>query len=181
MNRMKRLGALLLLVLAAPACGGPKEKGPAFVPHPAGNGIWFSDGFGSLQDQAAVERSLSGAGLSWVLLPAVRLERSGLEWVVVKRAPPAKPFSSVPVSLVIEGGDGVAAALAAEDAGTRRSLENALGVAAKAALGDAARYGQVTGIHLDLPFTAATASRYGGILRRLRPRLPFRGTPSNTA
>lgn len=169
---MKTPGAVLLLVLAASACSRSKERPLPFVPHPSGNGIWFSEGFGTPEDQAAAESALSRAGLSWVLLPAARLERRGWQWVVVKRAPPERPLARIPVSLVIEGDEEVAVALAAPDAGVRRSLEDALGAAVKAVLADAASYGPVTGIHLDLAFTAATAAPYGELLRRLRPRLP---------
>lgn len=177
---MRGRGAALLLVLAASACGRPKEPPLPFVPHPTGSGVWFSEGFGSVQDQAAVEAAISGAGLPWVLLPAARVERRGGFWVVVKRAPPPRPFARGPVSLVIDGDEEVRVALAAPDAEARRSLENALGTAVEAVLRDAARYGPVTGIHLDLDFTAATAAPYAELLRRVRSRMPRRSFLSAT-
>jgi hypothetical protein len=164
--------AAVVLLLAAGACARPGGLPPSGVPHPDGNGIWFADGFGSQEDETAEEASLSRGGFSWALLPAARLERHGSRWLVVKRALPPRPLARVPVSLVIEGSDEVPAALALANAGARRSLESALALAVKTALADGPRFGSVTGIHMDLPFTAATAAPYGDLLRRLRRELP---------
>jgi hypothetical protein len=163
--------AVIVLVLAAGACARPKVLAPSVVPHPGGNAIWFADGFGSEEDETSEEASLTHGGFSWALLPAARLERHGGQWLVVKRAFPPRPLTRVPVSLVIEGSDEVPAALMA-DAVARRSLQKALALAVKTALSDGPRFGPVTGIHLDLPFTAATAGPYGDLLRRLRRDLP---------
>jgi hypothetical protein len=170
MRRRFRVAAFVL-ALAAGACARSKGPAPSVVPHPDGNGIWFSDGFGSLEDQVAAEASLDRGGVAWVLLPAARLERHGGRWLVVKRALPPRPLARLPVSLVIEGSDEVPAALAA-DAGARQSLQAALALAVRTALADGPRFGAVTGIHLDLPFTAATARPYGDLLRKLRGDLP---------
>jgi len=172
---MRREGiraAAFVLALAAGACARSKGPAPSVVPHPEGNGIWFADGFGSPEDQAAAEASLARGGVAWVLLPAARLERHGGRWLVVKRALPPRPLAKLPVSLVIEGSDDVPAALAEADARSRHSLQAALSLAVRTALGDAPRFGAVTGIHLDLPFTAATARPYGDLLRKLRGDLP---------
>ena len=168
----KTRAAALVLALAAGACARPKAPGPAIVPHPAGNGIWFAEGFGNRADEAAAEASLSRAGFSWALLPAARLERRGGRWLVVRRTLPPRPLQAVPVSLIIEGSDEIPAALAQPEAAARRSLENALALAVKTAFADGPRFGPVTGIHLDLPFTAATAAPYADLIRRLREDLP---------
>lgn len=168
----KTRGAALVLVVAACACA--REQSPALpvVPHPAGNGIWFADGLRAPEDQAAAEAALSRAGFTWVLLPGARIQRRGGHWLVVKQALPPRPFANVSVSLVIEGSEEVPAALAMPDARARHSIENALAVAVKTTLADGPRFGPVAGIHLDLPFTAATAAPYGDLLRRLRRELP---------
>jgi hypothetical protein len=172
-ERGRKLGAaVLLLVLSGFACARPKAPAPPFVVHPGGNGIWFAEGFAAGEDPAAAEAALSRAGFAWVLLPGARIERAGDRWIVVKRDPPSRPLSHTPVCLVVEGGEEVAAALASPDAGVRRALENAVALAVKTALAERGRFGPVAGIHLDLPFTAATASPYGHLLRSLRPRLP---------
>ena len=171
MRRSARLAAVVL-ALAAGACSRPKGPAPSVVPHPEGNGVWFADGFGSAEDEASAEASLDRGGVAWVLLPAARLERHGGQWQVVKRALPPRPLARLPVSLVIEGSDGVPAALAEANARERHFLEAALALAVRSALADRPRYGAVTGIHLDLPFTAATAGPYGDLLRKLRRDLP---------
>lgn len=171
MTRRTRAAAVVL-ALAAGACARSKEPAASVVPHPDGNGIWFADGFGSPEDEASAEESLTRGGVAWVLLPAARLERHGGRWLVVKRALPPRPLARIPVSLVIEGSDEVPAALAEANPGARHSLQAALALAVKTALADGPRYGAVTGIHLDLPFTAATAAPYGDLLRQLRRDLP---------
>jgi hypothetical protein len=168
----RKLAAVLLLVLSGWACARPKAPAPQFVVHPGGNGLWFAEGFAAREDPAAAEAALSRAGFAWVLLPGARIERAGDRWIVVKRDPPSRPLAHSPVCLVVEGGEEVAAALASPDAGVRRELENAVALAVKTALAQRSRFGPVAGIHLDLPFTAATASPYGDLLRSLRPRLP---------
>jgi hypothetical protein len=162
----------LALVFAACACSRAKPPATSVVPHPGGDGIWFADGFGNSEDEQAAEASLSRAGFSWALLPAARLERQGGRWIVVRRTLPPRPLARVPVSLVIEGSDAVLEALELPDARKRRLLEDALSLAVKTALADGPRWGRVTGIHCDLPFTAATAAPYGAILGRLRRILP---------
>ena len=169
----RRAGAaVLLMVLSASGCARPKAPAPPFVLHPGGNGLWFADGFAPGEDSLAAEASLSRAGFAWVLLPGARIERAGGRWIVARRDPPARPLAHAPVCLVIDGGEEVSAALASPDAGVRRELENAVALAVKTALAQAGRFGPMAGIHLDLPFTAATASPYGDLLRSLRPRLP---------
>jgi hypothetical protein len=164
--------AFLLLVLSGLACARGKAPAPPFVVHPGGNGLWLAEGLVAREDLAEAETALSRAGFAWLLLPGARIERAGGGWIVVKRDPPTRPFARSPVCLVVEGGEEVAAALASPDAGVRRDLENAVVLAVQTALAERGRFGPVTGIHLDLPFTAATAVHYGDLLRGLRPRLP---------
>jgi len=169
---LTRSAAVLLLALSAGACARPETPTPPFVAHPGGNGLWFAEGFGAKEDPLAAEAILSRAGFAWVLLPAARIERAGDRWIVVKREPPRRPLAHSPVCLVVEGGEQVAAALASPDAGVRRELEKAIALAVKTALAERGRFGPVAGIHLNLPFTAATASPYGALLARLRAGLP---------
>lgn len=171
--RSRKLGPwVLLLVLSGWACARAKPPAPPFAVHPGGNGLWLAEGFAEREDPAAAEAALSRAGFAWVLLPGAGIERAGGGWIVVKRDPPGRPLAHVPVCLVVEGGEEVAAALASPDAGVRRDLESAVALAVQTALAQRSRFGPVAGFHLDLPFTATAASHYGDLLRSLRPRLP---------
>ncbi len=163
--------ASLLLVLAASACarpGAPTKRAAAT----AGNAVWFADGFGGRESEDEAEAALSRGRFSWVLLPAARIERHDGRWYVVKLKPPPRPFARLPVSLVIQGGPDAALALSSKDGAARRSLEDALAVAGRTAIGDRTHFGNVTGIHLDLPFNAETTPAYGVLVQRVRRRLP---------
>jgi hypothetical protein len=166
MRRRIRVAALVL-ALAASACGRSKGPAPSLVPHPDGNGIWFADGFGSAEDQAAAEALLARGGVAWVLLPAARLERHGGRWLVVKRALPPRPVARLPVSLVMKAATRSRGARGRADARARHSLQAALALAVRTALADGPRFGAVTGIHWTC---------------RLRPRPPGpTGTPSQAS
>ncbi len=169
--KKERIAAALILLAALSACSGGK-KPPRARASPAGNAVWFANGLAGREAQAEAESSLARGGFSWALLPAARIERREGAWLVVKLAPPPGPLARLPVSLVIAGGPDAALALASKTAAVRRSLEETLAVAARSVISDAARFGRVIGIHLDLPFTAETAPAYGEIAQHLRRRIP---------
>ncbi len=164
--------ASVLLLLAASACARPGTPARRTAFSPAGNGVWFANGFDGLDAEKEAERLLSGGSFSWVLLPAARIERREGRWFVVKLQPPPEPLARLPVSLVIGAGPDAASALSSKDAASRRSLEDALAVAGRTVIGDGTRFGSVKGIHLDLPFTAETAPACGALVQRVRRRLP---------
>ncbi len=167
-----RFTAVLLLAVAASSCfrGGAASKARAGAP--AGNGIWFANGFAGQGSETEAEAALSRGGFSWVLLPAARIELRDGRWFIVKLQPPPGPFARLPVSLVIEGGPDAALALSSNKAPVRRSLEDALAVAGRIVIGDGTRFGSVKGIHLDVPFTVETTPAYGELLQKVRRRLP---------
>lgn len=169
--RRDGIAAALLLVVATTGCSGGGTRAKSAVAS-AGNGVWFVNGFGGREAQNEAEAALARGGFSWVLLSAARIERRDGLWFVVKLGPPPAPIARLPVSLVIEGGPDAAWALSSNDAAARRSLEETLAVAARTVIDDGARFGKVSGIHLDLPFTSVDAPTYGAIVQRVRRRLP---------
>jgi hypothetical protein len=172
--KSQRAAAVLLLVVAASGCyrSTAASKARARAAPPAGNGVWFADGFGGPEAQREAEAALGNGRFSWVLLSAARIERRDGAWFVVKRPPPPAPVGGLAVSLVVEGGPDAAWAMSSKDAAVRRSLEDTLAVAGRTVIGEGTRFGKVTGIHLDLPFTAETAAAYGELIQRIRRRIP---------
>ena len=167
-----RAAAILLLVVAASGCFGGRKPSKARFAAPAGNAAWFADGFRGREAQSEAEAALARGGFSWVLLSAARIERRDGAWFVVKRTPPPAPVALLPVFLVVEGGPDAAWALSSGDAAVRRSLEETLAVAGATVIADGKSFGRVTGIHLDLPFTAESAPSYGALIQKVRRRLP---------
>jgi hypothetical protein len=170
--RGDRIAAALLLVVAASGCIGSKKDFKPRFSAPAGSAVWFADGFAGREAQDEAEAALARGGFSWVLLSAARIEQRDGAWFVVKLRPPPGPIARLPVFLVVEGGSDAARALSSGDAAVRRSLEETLSVAAQTVIGDGKRFGRVTGIHLDLPFTAESAPSYSSLVQRMRRRLP---------
>jgi hypothetical protein len=138
---------------------------------PSGNGLWFADGFASEQDQAASLASLSGGGFSWILVPAAKVENRDGRWTIVRVPPPPRPISGAAVSAVVEAGKDAVAVFEGSDKNARKELEDSLGLAAAGAAKDA-RFGLVSGVHLDLPMTAAAAPAAALAVRSMRSRLP---------
>jgi hypothetical protein len=157
---------LAAALLGAATC--KKKPSAASGRLPASDAVWLADGTddGGGDTEAAILRG----GFGSVFVPVTRLSQEGGRWSAVAVAPPAAPFSRLPVTLVISAGDEAAAALAAPQGAT--ALGDAVWLAAKAALRDAARFGRVRGIHLDVPFAAANAETFGSLLRGLRSKLP---------
>lgn len=170
--KANRFAEVLLLAVAASSCFRGRASSKARAGVPAGNGIWFANGFAGRESENEAEAALSRGGFSWVLLPAARIERRDGRWFIVKLKPPPGPFAQLPVSLVIEGGPDVALALSSNKAPVRRSLEDTLAVAGRTVIGDGTRFGSVKGIHLDLPFTAETIPAYGALVQKVGRRLP---------
>lgn len=166
MKRMRgsRTLALLLAVAAPNACGWRMRR---HLPRlPAGDAVWFEEGIGSEGPEALLARG----GFASVFLPAVRVALSEKGWVCSRQTPPARPLARLAVFLVIDADRSAEAALAQRS--RLRGLFDALTRAADMALANAPRFGTLRGIHLEVPFSAATAQAYGELARGLRKRIP---------
>ena len=165
---MKR--GLILLLLLAPALGAgcARQKGAVRHGLPTGDGAWFEDGIGAAAED--LEGSLQRAGISTVFLPAMRLSRQGSRWEAHALPPPERAFSRFSVFLVIDGDAAIEEALGKREA--VGPLSEAVGLAVEKALKDTRRYGPVTGVHLDFPFSARAAEGYETVVSRLRAKLP---------
>ena len=166
-----RLAGFLLLAAAGVACGARREAARRAVTRPAGNGLWFSAGFSSAQEEAASLAAAAQDGFSWVLVPAAKLEVAGGRWNVVRATPPPSPIGRVALSVVIEAGKEASTILESHDKGARRAFEEALGLAAATAANDT-RFGAVSGVHFDFAVTPASAPAAAEAIRAIRKRLP---------
>lgn len=105
-----------------------------------------------------------------MFLPARKFSRNADRWVATELPPPPTSFSRLPIFLVIEGGSSVDAGLAVTE--RLPALTDALWLAVKAVIHEGERFGRVRGIHLDFPFSAATAEAYGTVVSGVRSKLP---------
>lgn len=165
---MKRGGGVAVsagLVLAGLACG-PRST-PAVREIPRGDGVWFTQGLsGGGSDPDAL---LLGAPFSRVFLPVRHLRPGAGGWAVEEMAPPRQPIRRLPVVLVVDADAGWEVAL---QAGPPEALLGVLRRAVSGALVERGLYGNVEGINLDLPFSAASVSEYGALLAKIRETLP---------
>jgi hypothetical protein len=161
----------ILLAASALACARSEE--PARVPpaRPAGNGVWYAEGFATEQDEASALSAVSASGFSWILLPAARIEKRGPRWEVDRVAGPPAVVSGVAVAPIIQAGGDASEALVSREGGARRLLEDALARAIKDVASDR-RFGRIAGVHLDLGLSTQTAPAWGEVLRSIRSRLP---------
>lgn len=180
---MRRLAVAGMLFLAG-AAGCHKASTAASSRLPTGDAVWFADGVA--EGAGDTELAVTRGGFAAVYLPLTRLLPEGERWNSIPATPPSKPFSRIPVILVISAGEETAAALA----GPRGAvpLADAIWLAAKAGLRDAAQFGNVRGIHLDVPFAVSSAEAFGALVRSVRGKLPpgilltqsLRVTPAET-
>lgn len=159
-------GLLLTLAAAAGGCKPTSQDGPVRLS--AGDAVWFEDGVATAADET--ESTLGKGGFASVFLPAVQVRFDGGRWTTRSLDPPAQPFARIPVHLVISAPPEAAEAL--HDPAGASSLADSVGLAAKIALRDGARFGRVRGIHIDVPFAPADAERFGAVLRGVRDKLP---------
>jgi hypothetical protein len=164
-----RRTALVLLVAALTAgCARPKPRvsSPGL---PAGDAVWFEDGVGTDSDK--IEEALVRGGISTVFIPGARLSREGARWQSQALTPPGRPFARVRSILVVDADSAFGDALGRREA--IGPLADAVWLAIKNVFRDTRRYGPVAGVHLDLPFTAASVESYGALLSSVRARLPL--------
>ena len=164
----KTIAAVLLLGAALASCRrGPSPSAPVRYRTPSGDGVWFEEGVDGAD--AELEGLVERSGFSWVILPWAKLARGENRWIVSRRAASVRPFTRLPVSLVIETDAAALAVLTSGDTSTRLALENALGQAAREALDGA---GAANGIHFDFPFSPDSAAAFAKVLRGVKRRLP---------
>ncbi|MCA1580038.1 MAG: hypothetical protein LC796_01345 [Acidobacteria bacterium] len=157
------LAALLLL---ASACARRSSRNAGRLP--AGDTVWLRDGSGEAGNGA--ETGMTRAGFASVFLPAATLTHTGGVWTAAAADRPPEPFRKLPVTLVLSVLREAPNPLA--DPAGAAALADALWIAAKPALQDAAAYGRVRGVHLDVPFAASAASAWAKAVEGFRARLP---------
>ncbi len=129
----------------------------------SGEAVWFADGIGP--DDAGLEETLVRFRCAAVFLPARRISAASSGWTGGDLAAPARPLSRVPVVLVIES---AADPLEGVPEERRKSFGGYLAAEITAALSRGTAFGQIRGVHLDVPFSAATAEAHAAALREAR-------------
>ncbi|MDQ2870047.1 MAG: hypothetical protein M3S32_04850 [Acidobacteriota bacterium] len=157
---------LAALVLLAAGCARRSSQNAARLP--AGDAVWLRDG--SAEPGNGVETGMSHAGFASVFLPAATLTRAGGLWTATAADRPPEPFQKLPVTLVFSVTRDSPAVLA--DPAGATALADAIWIAAKPVLQDAAVYGRVRGIHLDVPFAASETAAWAKAVEGFRARLP---------
>lgn len=131
-----------------------------------GDAVWFADGLGP--GDAAIEETLARFRCAAAFVPARRLTGGPAGWSGSDLPAPSTPLRGVPVVLVIE---------APTDplAGSTEEQQEALGAflarEVASALARGADFGPVGGVHLDIPFSAATVEPLAAALRDARSLL----------
>lgn len=168
---MRNWYPVALVVACLVGLTGCSRREPTQTEKPlAGDAVWFPDGVGAAD--ADVESLLTRGGFSSVFLPASRLTRQSGKWIASPPAPPERPFSRVPVCLVIEGDDAVEAALGSPQTNAMAGMAEAIWLGIKTALREAPRFGSVKAVHLDLPYPADAVEAYGKVVQEVRAKLP---------
>ncbi|MFY9551300.1 MAG: hypothetical protein WAU32_09135, partial [Thermoanaerobaculia bacterium] len=107
-----------------------------------------------------------------VFLPAGELSRDGGRWVFRPGPEPPKPVERTAVVLVVRSSEPLSTLLAAPEGADVRGAAHALAAGLADGLREGGPYGKVAGVHLQAPFSAATASRGSELLSALRKELP---------
>ena len=164
MKRALLLAAVLLALSAAAACS---RRNPSAGAEPLrGNAVWFADGLGA--GDARIEEALLSFRCAAAFVPARRLTGGPAGWAGSDLPAPAAPLSRVPVVLVIESPtDPLAGATEEQQA----NLGGFLAREIASALSRGSEFGTVRGVHLDVPFSAATVEPLAAAVREARSRL----------
>lgn len=141
-----------------------------------GDAVWFSEGLGV--DDPEIEETLRRFHCAAVFVPARRLRAEGAGWSGSDLPQPPRPLTSAPVVLVVEtAGDPLAGA----DEKRGKAFGEVLAKEITAAIARRSAFGRVRGIHLDLPFTGATAEAHAAALTETRSRLSHLLTKGDAA
>ncbi len=163
------------LAFSSSACRrAPKAAAtPARGAPPRGDAVWFRDPM-SLGD-VGVEAALARLSAAAVFVAAGTVDTPGGRAAFAPDPPPpprqGTPQSAAPVVLVVRAGPALAGALATEKGIDPDDLAGILGGSLTASLAEGGPYGRVGGVHLDFPFTAASAKAAAAFLDAFRPRL----------
>ena len=168
MSRAGRAFFFLLSAVLVCAAGCGRRASQTAARLTPGDAVWLQDGTTEAPD--AVEPAMARAGFASVFLPAATLTHAGGLWRATPAERPPAPYRKLPVSLVFSAGADTHAALAGPDGA--QALGDALWIAAKPVLRDAALYGRVRGVHLDVSFAAAESPAWATAVQAFRARLP---------
>jgi hypothetical protein len=133
---------------------------------PRGDAVWFTDA--AAVAEPGIEDRLARVSAVAVFLPAGELQFSNGRWVLRSGPEPPRPTARPPVVLVARAGPELSAALATEGGADPEPVALALASGLEPALAAGGAYGRVIGVHLDFPFSAASAKRSGELLDALR-------------
>lgn len=131
-----------------------------------GDAVWFADGLGP--GDAAIEETLARFRCAAAFVPARRLTGGPAGWSGSDLPAPSTPLTRVPVVLVIESPTDPLAGSTEEQQG---ALGAFLAREVASALARGADFGPVGGVHLDIPFSAASVEPLAAALRDARSLL----------
>jgi hypothetical protein len=166
MKRARRTFLALLLTIAAGVACRHRRAGPKSLEPLHGNAVWFADGIAG--DDSAIEESLVRFRCAAVFLPVRRIDAAGAGWVGSDAPAPPQPLARIPVILVVGAGSDP---LAGRTEKEQKKFGAFLGSEISAAMERGAAFGVVRGVHLDLPFSGATAAAHAAALREARSLL----------
>ena len=170
MKRPMRRSLFLAILATAVALGSlacsRRGRGPVAVEELRGDAVWFADGIG--EDDAGIEEALLPFQCKAVYLPARRMGGGATGWPGVDLSAPPRPFSRIPIVLVIEATADPLGGVSEEQA---EKFGPALANEIHSALARSDSFGSVRGVHLDLPFSALTIESLGSALREARSLL----------
>lgn len=154
-----------VLVLAAALCAACSRRGSGAREGEAlrGDAVWLADGIGDAA--ASLEETLLSFRCAAAFVPARRLTGGPAGWAGSDLAAPAEPLRQVPVVLVVQA---PADPLAGSTAEQQKALGAFLAREIASALARGAEFGPVAGVHLDVPFSAATVEPLAAAVREAR-------------
>ncbi|HVE66706.1 MAG TPA: hypothetical protein VNC59_08995, partial [Thermoanaerobaculia bacterium] len=159
------LAALTALLLVTANCSR-RGRAPGAEEPLRGNAVWFAQGLA--EGDAAIEESLLSVRSAAAFVPARRFTGGSAGWSGSDLPAPAAPLTRVPVVLVIEAPADPLAGVTDEQ---QETFGGFLSREIASALARGAEFGPVRGVHLDLPFSAATTEPLAAALREARSQL----------
>ncbi|HEX9304535.1 MAG TPA: hypothetical protein VGA31_08820 [Thermoanaerobaculia bacterium] len=168
MKRGQLPGGLLFVALCALSAVGcsRRARGPRPLEPLRGDAAWFSDG--NAPDEPGIEEALAKFHCAAVFLPARQIVANAEGWTGSDLPTPARPISRIPVVLVVR-----AAADPLEGATKDRAEKFGAFLAKEieAAVSRGAAFGPLRGIHMDVPFSGATAEAHAAAFKEARSLL----------
>ncbi len=162
-----RAGPLVpVLVLCAAAACSRQARTPQPLPPLRGDAVWLADGIGP--GDPGVEQALAKFHCAAVFLPARRILRTEAGWSGSEVAAPLRPFSRIPVVLVISAESDP---LEGSPKERQKRFGAFLAKEIEAAVSRRPAFGPLRGVHLDIPFSDATAQAHAVALKEARSLL----------